>query len=162
MGRAWEVVGRPEPLPELWMHARSTVLRSVTRWNLLEREYNFDEMFPRLNAAWSDEERQHARQYFEAIWSHEFRGMPIDTVLFRVALDPFEGPHEDELGWCRVTTGKITVEYLPGTHERLMTAGGSKDLASRLEPYLKGRVVSSTIARANALDGPIANAPKRA
>ena len=44
--------------------------------------------------------------------------MPIDMVLFRVALDPFEGPHEEELGWRRVTTGRITVEYLPGTHEQ--------------------------------------------
>ena len=122
MGRAWEVLSRPDPLPELWMRSRSAILRSVTRWNLLERKYNLDEMFPN-HATWSEEERQHAREYFEAIWSHEFRGMPIDMVLFRVALDPFEGPHEDELGWRRVTTGRITVEYLPGTHERLLTAG---------------------------------------
>jgi hypothetical protein len=71
------------------------------------------------------------------------RGMPIDMVLFRTALDPFEGPHEEELGWRRVTTGRITVEYLPGTHQSLLTAGGSQDLASRLEPYLRCRLVSS-------------------
>ena len=47
--------------------------------------------------------------------------MPIDMVLFRVALDPFEGPHEEELGWRRVTTGRITVEYLPGTHQSVLT-----------------------------------------
>jgi hypothetical protein len=64
-------------------------------------------------------------------------------VLFRVALDPFEGPHEEELGWRRVTTGRITVEYLPGTHQHVLTAGGSQDLASRLEPYLRCRLVSS-------------------
>ena len=87
---------------------------------LLEREYNLDEMFPNASATWSEEERQHTREYFEAIWSHEFRGMPIDMVLFRLALDPFEGPHEEELGWRRVTTGRITVEYLPGMHERLL------------------------------------------
>ena len=144
VGRAWEVLNRPGPLPELWMRARSAILRSLTRWNFLEREHNFDEMFPNATCAtWSDEERQHTREYQEAIWSHEFRGMPIDMVLFRVALDPFEGPHEDELGWRRVTTGRITVEYLPGTHQRVLTAGRSQDLASRLEPYLRCRLVSS-------------------
>ena len=144
VGRAWEVLNRPGPLPELWMRARLAILRSLTRWNFLEREHNFDEMFPNATSAtWSDEERQHTREYQEAIWSHEFRGMPIDMVLFRVALDPFEGPHEEELGWRRVTTGRITVEYLPGTHQSLLTAGRSQDLASRLEPYLRCRLVSS-------------------
>ena len=141
VNRAWEVLSRPGPLPELWMRSRAAVLRSVTRWDLLQREYNLDEMFP--NAKWSEEERQHTREYFEAIWRHEFRGMPIDMVLFRLALDPFEGPHEEELGWRRVTTGRITVEYLPGVHERLLNAGGSQDLASRLEPYLRCRLVRS-------------------
>jgi amino acid adenylation domain-containing protein len=144
VGRAWEVLNRPGPLPEVWMRARSAILRSLTRWNFLEREHNFDEMFPNVTCAtWSDEERQHTREYLEAILSHEFRGMPIDMVLFRVALDPFEGPHEEELGWRRVTTGRITVEYLPGTHQRVLTAGRSQDLASRLEPYLRCRLVSA-------------------
>jgi amino acid adenylation domain-containing protein len=146
VGRVWEGLSRPGPFHELWMRGRFAVLRSVTRWNLLslERECNLDEMFPGVSATWSDEERQHVREYFEAIWSHEFRGMPIDMVLFRVALDPFEGPHEEELGWRRVTTGRITVEYLTGSHNRMVTAGGSQDLASRLEPYLRCRVVSSS------------------
>jgi thioesterase domain-containing protein len=145
VGRAWEVLNRPRPLPELWRRARLAILRSLTRWDFLEREHSFDEMFPdATRATWSDEEHQHTREYQQAIWSHKFRGMPIDMVLFRVALDPFEGPHEEELGWRRVTTGRITVEYLPGTHQHVLTAGGSQDLASRLEPYLRCRLVSSS------------------
>ena len=44
--RTWEVLNRPRPLPELWRRARLAILRSLTRWNFLEREHNFDEMFP--------------------------------------------------------------------------------------------------------------------
>ena len=79
------------------------------------------------------------RQDFESIWSHEFRGIPIDVVLFRVALDPFEGPHEPRLGGGGSTSGKIAVEYFSGTHDHVLTPEGSQELAPRLDVYLKNR-----------------------
>ena len=94
------------------------------------------------------------RKYFEAIWNHEFRKLPIDMVLFRVLLDPFEGPHERELGWQRVTGGKIAVEGLAGTHERVLTPDGSRELASRLEMYLQHRVELKAGAAAALANGP--------
>jgi aspartate racemase len=147
--RVGEVLSLPRPLSELWRRGRAAVRRIGRRWKLLVRRHNFDGMFPDAmwsnNAMWSEQERKRMREYFEAIWNHKFLGMPIDIVLFRVALDPLEGPHENELGWRRVTTGKITVEYLPGRHQRLLTTVGSRDLASRLESYLKCRVAKSLL-----------------
>jgi thioesterase domain-containing protein len=141
-GRVREVLSGPGGLSRLWARARSAALRGLTRWNVLPlgREPTMDELFADAKVKWSDEEKGRMRQSFEAIWHHEFRRMPIDMTLFRVALDPFEGPHEPELGWQRVTSGKITIQYLTGTHERLLTAECARELASRLEPYLKHRV----------------------
>jgi AMP-binding enzyme C-terminal domain/Thioesterase domain len=46
VGRAWEVLNRPRPL----RRARLAILRSLTRWDILEREHSFDEMFPDAGA----------------------------------------------------------------------------------------------------------------
>ena len=143
-GRTREVLGRYHGLRPLLTHVRSAFFRGATRWGIrpLERELSFDELFGDLDAAWTDADRERARQYFEALWRHEFRGLPVDIVLFRVVLDPFEGPHERDLGWSRVTTGTVTVEHLPGIHQQVLTPAGARELASSLEPHLKRRAAS--------------------
>lgn len=148
-GRVREVLSGPGGISRLWARARSAALRGLTRWNVLPlgRDPTMDELFTDAKVKWSDEEKERMRQSFDAIWHHEFRRMPIDMTLFRVVLDPFEGPHEPELGWQRVTSGKITIQYLAGRHERLLTAECAQELASRLQPYLNDRAASS-------VDGP--------
>ena len=90
VGRAWEVLNRPGPLPELWM-ARS--LGNIAQSHALE--------LPRARAQRSTRCSPTPRpprgrmksastrgSTKKRSWSHEFRGMPIDMVLFRVALTP--------------------------------------------------------------------------
>ena len=141
VGRVQEARRRYRGLPALLSRIRSAVSRGAMRWGprLLEREHRIDEMFGGLEAAWTDGDRQRALQYFDAVWRHGFRRMSIDIVLFRVALDPFEGPHEEDLGWSRVTTGTIAIEPLPGIHEDVLTPAGARTLASRLESHLRRR-----------------------
>jgi hypothetical protein len=136
-----EILSEPNGPDWLWARARSAVLRGVTRWSILPLGYepSIGEMFVGTDVHWLDGDRERMRKYFEAIWNHEFRKMPIDVILFRVALDPFEGPHEPGLGWQRVTRGTITIEYLAGIHDRVLRPEGSRDLAPRLEAYLKRR-----------------------
>jgi hypothetical protein len=88
----------------------------------------------------SDHEIECLQRYLEAIDGHHFVGMPVDLVLFRTPLDPFEGPHEHDLGWRHVTTGRVIVEPVQGTHISVMTAAGCQELARRFEPYLMQRV----------------------
>jgi hypothetical protein len=64
------------------------------------------------------------QRYFEAIVGHHFDGMSSDLVLFRTPLDPFEGPHEHDLGWRHVTTGRVIVEQVQETHSSVLTPPG--------------------------------------
>jgi hypothetical protein len=93
-----------------------------------------------MRGTFSDHEIKSMQRYLEAIVGHHFDGMPIDLVLFRTPLDPFEGPHEHDLGWRHVTTGRVIVEQVQGTHSSVLAAAGCQDLVRRFEPYLMQRV----------------------
>lgn len=141
LGRVRETLSGPHKLARLWSRTRRAVLRSAARWHILmlREDPTIREAVAEAQSQPSDAERERRHRYFEAIWTHEFVKMPIDMVLFRVALDPFEGPHEPQLGWQRVTSGTIMLEYLSGSHEDVLTPEGSRELASRLEAHLKLR-----------------------
>ena len=53
------------------------------------------------------------------------KGYPIDVTLFRTALDPFEGPHEPDLGWGRALRGRIEIVPIPCTTHRGAQRQGS-------------------------------------
>ena len=146
VGRVRETLRGPRRLARLFGRARSAVLRGATRWSVLPLGYepSASEALADAEAKLSNAERERTRRYFEATWNHEFLKMPIDMVLFRVPLDPFEGPHEPELGWQRVTSATIAVEYLSGPHDRVLTPQGSRELAWVLQAHLKRRVASPT------------------
>ncbi len=141
VGRVRETLSGPRKLDRLWARTRSAALRGAARWNLLalRRDPTFSDMAAGGEDRPPDDELERKRRYLEAIWCHQFSRMPIDVVLFRVALDPFEGPHEPQLGWQRVTSGSIALEYLSGTHDEVLTPQGARELAPRLDAYLKAR-----------------------
>ena len=68
--------------------------------------------------------------------THEPRRHPIDVVLFRSNVDPFEGPHESDLGWHRTVTGRVTVETLPLRHHEMLTVDGVPRLAGLVRKHL--------------------------
>jgi thioesterase domain-containing protein/acyl carrier protein len=144
VGRVRETMHGPRKMARLWSRARSAVLRGATRWNLLPigHEPSISETFADTEGKLSEAERERMGQYFDAIWNHRFQAMPVDVVLLRVPLDPFEGPHEPELGWGGVTSGKIEVEYLVGTHRRVLSPEGSRELAALLRAHLRRRPAS--------------------
>jgi hypothetical protein len=75
------------------------------------------------------------------IASYELRQDPIDVVLFRTLVDPFEGPHEPDLAWSRALMGHVVVEHLPGPHEKLLSGDGARSLARVMERHLLNRAV---------------------
>jgi hypothetical protein len=62
-------------------------------------------------------------------------------VLLRTRLDPFEGPHELDLGWGRVIRGDVAIEAFPGRHEDLLSNASAADLATALARHLGRRTV---------------------
>ena len=141
VGRFREILQRPSALSRLWARSRSAVRRGVARWKVLPVGYepSFTDYFGGPDFKGSIEESERMQRFFEMVSRHRFRGIPIDVVLFRVRLDPFEGPHEPQLGWQRVTGGRIAVEYLPGDHSSVLTGAGCREWVPRLEAYLKRR-----------------------
>lgn len=140
-GRLREIMRRPNALSRLRARSHSAVRRGIARWRVLPVEYEpgFRDYFGGPEFKGSSEESERMQQLFEMISRHRFRGLPIDVVLFRVELDPFEGPHEPWLGWQRVTGGAIAVEYLPGNHGSVLTAACCREWVPRLEAYLNRR-----------------------
>jgi thioesterase domain-containing protein len=144
VGRVWETLSGPNPLARLWSRTRAAVGRGLARWKLtsLPHEPDAGDSFAQAVATLPDAERGRWQRYLEAIWRHAFGPLELDLVLFRVALDPFEGPHEAQLGWQRVTRGAITVEPLRGRHEQVLSAKGAPELAARLAVHLERRAPS--------------------
>jgi hypothetical protein len=85
------------------------------------------------------------------IMNHSFEIMPVNIVLLRTRLEPFEGPHEPELGWQRVTNGSIRVEYLSLPHSELLTPEGAPEVARILERYLLTRRIDAKSTRTRAV-----------
>ena len=148
VGRVRELLAGPRALPRIWRRARAAAVRSAARWNVLPIRYELtvDDIFVDMPVKFSDHEIKSMQRYLEAIVGHHFDGMPIDLVLFRTPLDPFEGPHEHDLGWRHVTTGRVIVEQVQGTHSSVLTPVGCQELVRRFEPYLMQRVSSRAIA----------------
>jgi hypothetical protein len=135
-------------LARIWRRARAAAVRSAARWHVLPIRYKLtvDQILDDIPGKFPNHEIERIQRYLEAVVGHDFDGMPIDLVLFRTPLDPFEGPHENDLGWRHVTTGRVIVEQVQGTHSSVLTPVGCQELVRRFEPYLMQRVSSRAIA----------------
>jgi thioesterase domain-containing protein len=140
VGRVQEILEQPRPVPLLWSRTRAAAMRSVARWHGLWFKYQpkIDELFGEL-PNFSKDEVASMQRYLDAVVEHGFGKLALDLVLFRVPLDPPEGPYEEDLGWSRVTSGSVTVEVVEGRHRDLMTAAGCRELAARFNAYLAQR-----------------------
>jgi hypothetical protein len=56
----------------------------------------------------------------DAIVRYEPRGLPVHVTLFRTPLDPFEGPHEPDLGWRRAAAAGVSIIVVQGRHVDLL------------------------------------------
>ena len=136
-----ELVAAPHALRQLWERSKSASVRSFARWFPLaaSRKQRIGDIITSVEGQFRSEEMELMQLRLDAILSHELRQDPVDVVLLRTLVDPFEGPHEPDLAWGRAITGKVTVEQLPGPHERLLSGEGAKSLARVMERHLLSR-----------------------
>jgi amino acid adenylation domain-containing protein len=140
-GRVEEILAETNSVQSLLQRSRDALRRNVGRWDGLWFKYQptVEELFGAL-PNFSMREVETMQRYLDAIDGHRFDTLTLDLVLFRIPLDPPEGPYEEDLGWGRVTSGKVTVEQVAGKHNDLMTSAGCRELAARFDAYLKQRV----------------------
>jgi thioesterase domain-containing protein len=141
--RFGEILDEPHALPRLWKRSKSAVVRSLTRWFPLgaPRNQRIDEVIPGMDKQVRNDEKELMQLRLDMIASYELRQDPIDVVLFRTLVDPFEGPHEPDLAWSRALMGHVVVEHLPGPHEKLLSGDGARSLARVMERHLLNRAV---------------------
>ena len=133
VGRIREVLEGPLVPPRLWRRASSAARRSVGRWFSASGETQYevsDVLGSPAGLGVEDAARMQAR--LDAILWYKPKGYPIDVTLFRTALDPFEGPHEPDLGWGRALRGRIEIVPIPGRHFEVLSAKGAAPLARAL------------------------------
>jgi amino acid adenylation domain-containing protein len=122
VGRVGEALEGPRPVRRLWSRTVSAVSRSLVRWGPgrsvptyrvsdVLRMGDVDQCAPEI-AGWQ------AR--LDAIVRYEPRGLPVHVTLFRTPLDPFEGPHEPDLGWRRAAAAGVSIIVVQGRHVDLL------------------------------------------
>ncbi len=113
--------------------------RSGAIWRGEEFRHDVGELFDSGEEAIPARTRALWQRNLDAMMQYAHRELPLDIVLFRTELDPFEGPHCKDLGWSAVLSGAISVEIFPGKHFELLTREGAPILAAQLEPHLLDR-----------------------
>jgi thioesterase domain-containing protein len=138
LGRLEELLSGPDVLSRLWARAHSALRRGVSIWlpTSLEYEAKVEGLFVGADVELSEAEVALMQTHLDAVMAHTPKNYPIDLVLFRTHLDPFEGPHEPDLGWSRAVTGSIAVEVLPYLHQELLTREGAPRLVELMRPYI--------------------------
>jgi thioesterase domain-containing protein len=133
VGRVQEILEQPRPIWQLWSRTRAATLRSVSRWRGASTyQPTVTELFGDVPGNFTAQDVATMQRYLDATLHHRFGQLSFDLVLFRVPLDPPEGPYERTLGWERVTRGNVDVEQMAGRHGDLMTAAGCLELAALL------------------------------
>ena len=78
------------------------------------------ELFQDSDVEVPKDEAEFMQTHLSSVMAFEPSRRPIDLVLLRTHLDPFEGPHEPDLGWSRTVTGRVTVATIVGRHHELL------------------------------------------
>jgi thioesterase domain-containing protein/acyl carrier protein len=137
-GRLQELTNGPDALTHLTARTRSALLRGAAKWLPLPIEYEakVEGLFVGARVELSEAETLLMQSHLNTVMAHSPKLYPIDLVLFRTHLDPFEGPHEPDLGWSRAVSGKVEIDTLPCMHHELLTRDGAPRLAALMQPYL--------------------------
>ena len=121
-GRAREVLRGENPLRRLAVRSASAAVRGLHKWfpSLGHHRDDVRELFQDADGELTATEAEFMQAHLNAAMEFEPRRLPLDLVLLRTALDPFEGPHEPDLGWSRTVTGHVTVATVAGRHHELL------------------------------------------
>lgn len=140
-GRVREVASGPDAMAHLRARAMSALKRSAANWLPLpiEQETKVEGLFVGARVELSEAEARVMQTHLNTILAYKPRLYPLDLVLFRTHLDPFEGPHEPDLGWSRAVRGRVEIDTLPCQHHELLTREGAPRLAALMLPHLARR-----------------------
>ena len=144
LGRVQESFEAHHAASKLLRHSVAALRRAAARWSLTSDPHltTLKELFADSASKLAPEEAKLVENQLQLIVGHKLDVLPIDVVLMRTRLDPFEGPHEPDLGWQRVTTGRIKVHILDGLHSDLLTPECAPDIAALMASYLLARRVA--------------------
>ncbi|MEI9952093.1 MAG: amino acid adenylation domain-containing protein [Pseudomonadota bacterium] len=135
-GRVREIVERTRSISQLLLRATAAAQRSLARWHS-KYQPTIEELLGQVPVTFSRRDVETMQRYLDATVDHRFGQLSVDIVLFRVPLDPPEGPYEQDLDWSRVTQGKVFVEQMHGRHGDLMTSAGCRELAALMDSHLQ-------------------------
>ena len=140
-GRVSELASGPDSMAHLRVRTMSALKRSAAKWLPLPIEYEakVEGLFVGARVELSEAETRLMQSHLDTILAYRPRLYPLDVVLFRTHLDPFEGPHEPDLGWSRAVSGSVEIDTLPCQHHELLTREGAPRLAALMRPHLARR-----------------------
>jgi len=143
LGRVTEVYDQGNFLARFPRRAGSAIVRSAARWFpwLGEYKQTVDDLFQGVQVDFTPHDMELMQHQLQTSLQYEPRRLPLNAVLLRTRLDPFEGPHELDLGWGRVIRGDVAIEAFPGRHEDLLSNASAADLATALARHLGRRTV---------------------
>jgi amino acid adenylation domain-containing protein len=138
--RIRDILKHPGSIQALWSRSRFAMRRVASTNNFSSNKYelNIEDLFGgSIQVTEIDREVMQSR--LSALMAYDPQPISVDISLFRVASDPFEGPHEPDLGWSRLVNGKISIEIIPGNHRDMLNVIGAPILAKRMNPHLEAR-----------------------
>lgn len=141
VARLQEIFEEHGSLGESVERVTNAALRALARWFRRDRAYHEDirGIFGGLQVDFAAEDLASMQAQLDSMMEYRPKKILTNLILFRVALDPFEGPHEPDLGWGRVVSGAVHIEWLPGRHHELLTPVGVSRLASAMMRHLQQR-----------------------
>ncbi len=139
--RIREILRQPGWMQVLWLRGRFAMRRVASSWIPDSKKYELsvDDLFGGDGIRFSEVDREVMQSRLSMLMTYDPKPVSVDVALFRVASDPLEGPHEPDLGWSRLVTGKVSIEIIPGTHRDILGATGALALAQRMNCHLGAR-----------------------
>ncbi len=117
-------------------------LRAPARWFGRHYRHDIGGLFRHAQVDFSKDDLSSMQAQLDLIMQYRPKTIPAKLVLFRTELDPFEGPHEPDLGWGRLVRDGVRIEWLAGRHHEVLAPSGASLLAAAITPYLLHRAAN--------------------
>jgi aspartate racemase len=146
VARLTEIVENKGSIKESARRVLDAAVRAPARWFGRHGTHHQDvsELFREAQVDFSTDDLTSMQAQLDSIMRYRPTKTPTNIVLFRTQFDPFEGPHEPDLGWSRVVGGAVRIEPLAGRHHEVLTPSGAPRLAAAMTPYLRRRAAHPT------------------
>jgi len=150
VARLQEILESRGPIEESVARVVGAAVRAPARWfaRPRARQQDVSELFRGTAADFSAADLACMQAQLDSFMRYRPKDVPVDLCLFRTEFDPFEGPHEPDLGWSRVVRGSVRIEWLSSRHHEFLTPSGVPQLAASMMPYLQGREAEQDLAGA--------------